>query len=115
MCGKSRSGKFMVKCRTSEKKLKVKRAKVSKWLRENMHEPIKKLIHKLNTKLRGHYNYYGLSHNIAQMRGFYRYVEYTLFKTLKRRSQKDKMNWDRFRKILKFDPLLQPMITVPLW
>ena len=53
MCGKSRKGKFMVKCRTSEKKLKVKRAKVSKWIRKNMHIPIRELIFKLNLKLQG--------------------------------------------------------------
>jgi group II intron reverse transcriptase/maturase len=115
MCSQSRNGKFLVKCRTSEKKLKVKRAKASKWIRENMHTPIKELISKLNQKLRGHYNYYGLSHNMAQMRGFYKHVTYVLFKTLKRRSQKDKMNWGKFNKILEYFPLLKPKITVPLW
>jgi len=115
VCGKSRNGKFLVKCRTSEKKLKVKRAKASKWIKENMHTPIKEMISKLNLKLRGHYNYYGLSHNIAQMRGFYRYVKYMLYKILKKRSQKDKMNWGKFDKILEFDPLLKPKITVHLW
>ena len=60
--GKSRNGKFTVKPQTSEKKLKAKRAKASKWIRQNMHTPIKILVDKLNAKLRGHYNYYGISH-----------------------------------------------------
>ena len=105
----------MVKCRTSEKKLKAKRAKVKKWMKANMHVPVKELITELNAKLRGHYNYYGLSHNYGKLRAFYEYVKYTLFKTLRRRSQRKKMNWDKFNTMLKFEPLLKPMITVPLW
>jgi len=113
--GASRGGKYIVKCRTSEKKLKAKRAKVKKWMRANMHTPVKELIAKLNVRLRGHYNYYGLSHNWGKLRAFFEYVQYTLYKTLRRRSQKKEMNWERFNKVLKFEPLLRPTITVPLW
>jgi group II intron reverse transcriptase/maturase len=113
--GKSRNGKFVVKYRTSEKKLKAKRVKVKIWLRQNMHIPIGELIKKLNAKLRGHYNYYGLSHNFKKMNGFYKYVERTLFKVLNRRGGKRKMNWDMFSKVKEHNPLLLPTITVPLW
>jgi group II intron reverse transcriptase/maturase len=112
--GKSRNGYFIVKYRTSEKKLKAKRAKVRKWIRQNMHTPIGELIKKLNVKLRGHYNYYGLSHNFKKMNGFYKYVERTLFKTLNRRGGKRKLNWDLFGKIMGHNPLLLPKITVLL-
>ena len=113
--GKSRKGKFTVKYRTSEKKLKVKRINMKKWIRHNMHIPIGELIKKLNVKLRGHYNYYGLSHNFKKMKGFYKYAERSLFKALNRRGGKKKMNWDMFGKIKKHNPLLLPTITVPLW
>jgi group II intron reverse transcriptase/maturase len=113
--GKSRSGNYCVKYRTSEKKLKAKRVNVKKWLRQNMHIPIKELVKKLNIKLRGHYNYYGLSHNFKKMNGFCKYVERTLFKVLNRRGGKKKLNWEKFGKILQHNPLLAPMITVPLW
>ena len=113
--GKSRSGNYCVKYRTSEKKLKAKRANVKKWLWQNMHTPIGELVKKLNAKLRGHYNYYGLSHNFKKMNGFYRYVERTLFRTLNRRGGKRKLNWEKFGKILQYNTLLMPMITVSLW
>ena len=113
--GKSRSGKFTVKYRTSEKKLKAKRAKVKKWIQQNMHTPIGELIKILNVKLRGHYNYYGLSHNFKKMNGFYCYVKRTLFKTLNRRGGKRKMNWERFGRLMEYNPLLPPKITVSLW
>jgi len=113
--GKSRSGKYTVKYHTSKKKLKVKRGKVRIWLRQNMHIPIGELIKKLNVKLRGHYNYYGLSHNIGKMRSFQLYVKRMLFRVLNRRGGKKKMNWDKFGKIILHNPLLEPKITVPLW
>jgi len=112
---KSRSGKYTVKYQTSKKKLKAKRANVKKWLRENMHTPIVELIKKLNVKLRGHYNYYGLSHNFGKMQGFKQYVGRTLFKVLNRRGGKRKLNWDKFGRIMEHNPLLSPKITVPLW
>jgi group II intron reverse transcriptase/maturase len=113
--GKSRHGKFTVKYRTSEKKLKAKRVKLHKWIRQNMHAPIGELINKLNIKLRGHYNYYGLSHNYEKMLGFYRYATRELFKALNRRGGKKKMNWESFGKVMSYTPLMIPKITVPLW
>jgi len=113
--GKGRSGKFTVKYQTSEKKLKAKRVKVKKWMRQNMHTPIGELIKKLNVKLRGHYNYYGISHNFDKMLSFKRHAERTLFKVLNRRGGKKKMSWDKFWRTLEFNPLLEPKITVPLW
>jgi len=113
--GKSRSGKYTVKYQTSKRKLKAKKASIKKWIRANMHTPIGELIKKLNIKLRGHYNYYGLSHNFRKMQGFKQYVERTLFKALNRRGGKRKLNWDKFWRILEYNPLLAPKITVSLW
>ena len=80
-----------------------------------MHTPIGELIKKLNVKLRGHYNYYGLSHNFKKMNGFCKFAERSLFKVLNRRGGKRKMNWDMFAKVMEHNPLLLPKITVPLW
>ena len=113
--GKGRSGKFAVKYQTSKKKLKAKRVKVKKWIRQNMHTPIGELIKNLNVKLRGHYNYYGLSHNFVKMLSFRQYVRRTLFKALNRRGGKKKLNWDDYGKLMVCNPLLMPKITVPLW
>lgn len=112
---KSRKGKYFTIRITSQNKLKAKRQIAKQWLRKNMHIPIEVLIQKLNIKLRGHYNYYGVSHNMKRMLSFYNYVRNQLKITLNRRSQRDKTNWDKFLKILKYNPLLQPSITRPLW
>jgi group II intron reverse transcriptase/maturase len=115
VCGKTRKGKFTVIKVTSQMKLKQKRHKVRKWLRENMHSPTAYIIKKLNHSLRGHYNYYGLSHNIRRMHGFYRYVVAQLRYWLSRRSQKGYLSWEKLNKILFHNPLLQPTIAKKLW
>jgi len=113
--GESRKGTFTVKLQTSKKKLKGKRQAVKAWLRENMHMPVAQLIEKLNQKLRGHYNYYGVTHNAKKMVDFYQYVKWQLLRTLKRRSQRDKTNWEKLNRILKLFPLLTPRIRVNIW
>ena len=90
--GKSRKGTFCVKRITSQKKLKAKRQVVKKWLRENMHLHIKVLIAKLNRKLQGHYNYYGIIGNYDAMSGFREYVLARLKDTLDRRGAKHDMS-----------------------
>jgi len=105
---KSRKGKYMVVKVTSQKKLKVKKRKAKKWIKDNMHMPVGELIKRLNRKLRGHYNYYGISHNLERMRNFYTHVRRQLKLKLSRRSQKGQLSWEKFEKILGFNPLLQP-------
>jgi hypothetical protein len=113
--GKNRKGGFTVKLHTSKKKLKAKRQAVKAWLRANMHTPVAQLIQRLNQKLRGHYNYYGVTHNAKKMVDFYQYVKWQLLRTLKRRSQRDKTNWDKLKRILERFPILKPRVRVNIW
>jgi len=109
--GKSRKGTFCVKRITSQKKLKAKRQAVKKWLWDNMHTHIKVLIDKLNRKLRGHYNYYGIIGNYAAMNGFREYVLDRLKATLNRRGSNKNISEEVFRKLLKAYPVLLPRIV----
>jgi len=113
--GKSREGYYVPKLRTSEKKLKAKRAKVKKWIRKNIHIPIGDLVKKINLRLQGHYNYYGVSFNYMKLQGFYEYVKWVLKRGLMRRSQKDKTTWAMMDELLKRFPLVQPRLKVSLW
>jgi len=109
--GKSRKGTFCVKRVTSQKKLKAKRQAVKKWLRENMHTPIKTLVDKLNRKLQGHYNYYGIIGNYAAMHGFREYVLDRLKATLNRRGANKDITDELFRKLLAKYPVALPRIV----
>ncbi|KHO61816.1 DNA polymerase [Thermoanaerobacter sp. YS13] len=114
-CSKSQNGKFRVKRKTSKKKFINKVAKMKKWLKENMHEPVNQLIKRLNIKLLGHYRYYGITDNSKSIGSFFYLTRRQLFKTLKRRSQKHRLNWDKYEKLLMKFPLATPKIYVSIY
>ena len=113
--GKTRAGKYTVAHRISKKKMKVKQAKIKEWLKFNIRDKIPNVIANLNRKLRGLYQYYGISGNYKSLREIDEYTKRTLHRALKRRSQRSKMTWERFNKILKQFPLLRPKIYVNIW
>ncbi len=112
---KGRKGQYKLLHTTSQKKLKGKRASAKQWIRQNIHLPIEELIKQLNRKLVGHYRYYGISDNYNRLKSYMNYVKFQLYKWLKRRSQKDKTNIERFRKILEYNPIAEPKIYFSLW
>jgi len=107
---KSRKGKYCVKRITSQKKLKAKRQIVKKWLRENMHTPIKIMVEKLNKKLRGHYNYYGIIGNYKAMSDFRKYTLNRLKAVLSRRGANKDMSKRVFDCIIEANPVIMPKI-----
>ena len=113
--GKTRGGKYTVAHRISKKKMGVKRARIKEWLKYNIHEKIPVIIDKLNKKLRGLYQYYGISGNYKSLQDISEYVKRALRRALKRRSQRSKMTWERFNRILKQFPLVRPKIYVNIW
>jgi len=109
--GKSKKGTYCVKRKTSQKKLKSKRQAVKMWLQENKHMPIDLLIDKLNRKLRGHYNYYGVIGNFGAMESFRLYVTGRLFAALNRRGAKKDLTYEQFNRLLTVYPVLRPKIV----
>ena len=85
------------------------------WLKERMHKPLEETIKSLNRKLIGHYNYYGITDNSKSIQSFYYTTRKELFKVLKRRTQKHRLNWEKYNKILEFTPLSKPSIRVSVY
>ena len=109
--GKSRKGKAILKRKTSSKKLTLALNKVQDWIKHNRHMKLKDLIPVLNVKLRGHYNYYGITFNSRGINSYYEQVKRSLQKWLNRRGGKPVWNWDRFNKLIKeWMPLFKPRI-----
>jgi RNA-directed DNA polymerase len=110
-CGRTRNGKFKVGRRTSRKKFVAKCKAMNDWLRKirNM-VATKEWWQTLRAKLRGHYEYYGVSENYAGLAQFYKTTVRMVHKWLNRRSQKRKMNWERFKHYLECYPLPKPKI-----
>ena len=113
--GKTRTGKYRVAFRTSQKKLKAKKQIVKEWLRDNLHGKPSDTIERLNKKLIGHYRYYGISGNSRGLSNFYDYVVYILYKTLTRRSQRAYLTWERYLSLLRKHPIAKPKIYVDIW
>ncbi len=111
-CDWSRKGYFKVGRKTSRKKFTAKCKEMNEWLKAIRNRVKTEVWWKiLIVKLRGHFQYYGVSENY---RGILRYYLFTLRmvrKWLNRRSQKRKMSWERFTKYLEYYPLPKPVIV----
>jgi len=113
--GKTRTNKYRVVIKTSEKKLKLKRKSVKEWLKANHQGTFDEIVDKLNRKIIGHYRYYGINGNYRSLNKFYNYVEKALYRMLSRRSQRRWLNWERFNKKLKHKPIMKPQLYVNIW
>jgi len=115
-CSKShKTGKFRLKRRTARKKFRLKLKEMNLWLKQNRHLRLKELTSKLNQKLRGHYQYYGITDNYKSMDNFLYQVNRMLFKWLNRRSQRKSYTWEGYAELLKIFPLARPRIYVNIY
>lgn len=110
--GKSRKGNFKVGRKTSRKKYSAKCKEMNEWLKAIRNQVKTKEWWKiLIAKLRGHFQYYGVSENYAGIARFYKATLRMVHKWLNRRSQKRKMNWANFSEYLGHYPLPKPRIV----
>ena len=111
-CDKSRKGNFKIGRKTSRKKYRAKCRDMKDWLKAIRNQiKTKEWWKTLAAKLRGHFQYYGMSENYYSIKRFYQYTMRMVRKWLNRRSQKGKMSWDKFAKYLKHYPLSKPKIV----
>lgn len=110
-CDKTRKGHFKVGRKTSAKKFSAKVKELNLWLKSIRNLVLTKDWWKiLRAKLRGHYEYYGVSENYASICRFYKLAIKLVKKWLNRRSQKRAMNWSKMSKYLLLYPLPKPSI-----
>ena len=115
-CGRSRKGRFIVGRRTSRKKFRKRCKELSDWLKRIRNfVSTKEWWPILVAKLRGHYQYYGVSGNMPMLRRYYSLALRLALKWLNRRSQRKSFNWKRFGEYLEHYPLPKPRITHNLY
>lgn len=95
ICGESRAGKFQLQRHTSKKRMTRKLKEVKDELRKRMHHPVPEVGQWLASVLRGHINYYGVPLNSKALSAFCHQVTWLWWRTLRRRSQKTKVTWER--------------------
>lgn len=111
-CDKTRKGHFKVGRKTSAKKFRAKVKDLSRWLKAIRNQVLTKDWWKtLRSKLRGHYQYYGVSENYRSIDKFYKLAIKLAKKWMNRRSQKKAMNWEKMNQYLTLYPLPKPRIS----
>lgn len=111
-CDKTRKGYFKLGRKTSAKKFRAKCKDLNLWLKSIRNLlPTKEWWKILKAKLRGHFEYYGVSGNYPSIAKYYSIAMRQTLKWLNRRSQKRKMNWWDFNKYVERHPLPRPRIN----
>ncbi|GAB4073221.1 group II intron reverse transcriptase/maturase [Barrientosiimonas marina] len=114
-CGQSRKGKFRVKRKTDNKKMRAKLRQTKIWLKENRTKGAEFIMDKIRRSLIGYYNYYGITDNSPAVDLFRDNIRTLLFKWLNRRSQKKSFTWEKFVLFLKKFPLPRPTVKVSIY
>lgn len=115
ICSQTKNGKFTVKRKTSKKKFRAKVDAFKRWVKTVRDKNIHEVFNVAEAKLRGHYNYYGVTGNYRMISKYRDIAIKLIFKWLNRRSQRKSFTWEEFNLFLKQRPLPTPRIYVNLW
>ena len=88
---------------------------VSEWCRRTRHLPVAVQHEGLVRKLRGHFQYFGVNGNTDSLATVQWHARRTWYKWLRRRSQKTRLNWERYTALLRDYPLPVPRVFVSIW
>src|SRR5215469_12721449 len=97
MCGKTRkTGRFIVKRQTIRKRLSAKLSELKEELRRRWHQPVAEVGKWLRSVVQGYFNYHAVPGNMDSLNSFRAQVIWRWYRALRRRSQRDRMTWERF-------------------
>ena len=99
ICGRSRSGKFLVKRKSRRDRMQTKLKEIRQELRRRTHQPIPEQGKWLSQVVRGSFAYHAVPTNVSALGAFRYHVGRLWLRTLRRRSQKDKFAWDRMERL----------------
>jgi RNA-directed DNA polymerase len=108
--GRSRRGNWVVQRKTASTRFSRALKRISVWCRQHRHAQVAWKHQQLVVKLRGHYTYYGITGNLETLRTFRRAVTRVWRKWLQRRSQRHRLDWERYNRLLVHYPL--PKATI---
>lgn len=112
---RSRQGRWGMGCKTRRASLRRAKTAIYDWCRRHRHQPIEAQHAALGQRLRGHYNYFGVSGNFRSVLRVVEATKRAWYKWLCRRSQRKRLNWKRFVDLLRQFPLPRPRIVVRIW
>jgi RNA-directed DNA polymerase len=112
---RARNERWVVTCKTRRARLSRIIRSVYGWCRCHRHLPIGEQHAALVRRVRGHYNYFGVSGNVHSLQAVAHAVKRMWFKWLRRRSQRARLTWQRFEDLLRAHPLPVPRVVADVW
>jgi hypothetical protein len=95
ICGRSRSGGFLLKRKTRRNRMQARLLAIQEGLRRRMHTTIEEQGDWLRQVMGGFFAYHAVPTNADALGAFRDHVIHLWRRTLRRRSQKDRMSWQR--------------------
>jgi group II intron reverse transcriptase/maturase len=105
--GRSRKGHWVIKRKTASSRFTRAVHAISEWCQKNRHHPLAEQHKVLCQKLRGHFNYYGITGNSPRLASFRQEVTGLWRKWLRRRNS-HRPGWSWFERLLRRYPLPPP-------
>ena len=112
---KTKKGHWGQHFRTRKARLQRAKQALADFCRSHRHQPVRQQHASLCRRISGHYNYFGVNGNLDSLRRLVRAAERTWHKWLNRRSNRTRLNWQRFKNLLRALPLPRPSVRVQLW
>jgi group II intron reverse transcriptase/maturase len=114
-CTRSRKwGTFVIGRKTIKKRMRAKLQAIKMELRVRMHDPIAKTGAWVKQMLQGHLNYFAVSGNDPSLWCFSNEVRKRWLRSLRRRSQKAFLGWEKFTSIVdRFFPPIRILHPLP--
>jgi len=109
--GRSRKGRWVIKRKTAAERFTRALRRIWQGCRQNRHQPVADQQAALTRKLRGHYAYYGITGNANALSRFLWLTERAWRYWLNTRSQRARMPWERFKRVLHCYPLPPPRVV----
>jgi group II intron reverse transcriptase/maturase len=100
ICGKTRAGKFQIKRKTRADRMRAKLQEIKQEMRRRMHRPIPEQGKWLGRVVRGYFNYHAVPSNGRALEVFRHHVTDLWRRTLRRRSQRDRITWTRMTQLV---------------
>jgi RNA-directed DNA polymerase len=98
ICGKSRTGRFLLSRHTSKKRMRAKLRAVREELLQRRHLSVQQQGEWLASVVRGYFAYHAVPTNVRALGAFRPQVVRHWHRALRRRSQHDGTPWDRTRR-----------------
>ncbi len=112
ICSRTRAGHFQLKRKSRRDRMRAKLKALNIELKRRRHEPIPKQGQWLAQVVRGYLAYHAVPTNYPSLSAFLRLVQWLWLRALRRRGQRHRMTWERFRR-LAADFLPRPRILHP--